>query len=104
LISASTCAAAVPPWPAGEPPDADADDAALAVAARRGDGEPEDADAAGLARGGTITATVGDAATAMPAGFPLQGPVAAVPQPTVASWLTVARPGPRAGESAVPAR
>jgi hypothetical protein len=81
LISASTCAAAVPPWAAG--------------AAERGAGEREDADADGpgpALRGGTV-ATAGGAAMAIPAGLPAQGPAAAAPHPAaVARVLTAVRP------------
>src|SRR5262252_247388 len=72
LISARTCAAAVPPWAAGgAEAGADAEGRAPAVpafgAAGRGDAEREDADAGGPVpawRGGTV-ATAGGAAMAI---------------------------------------
>jgi hypothetical protein len=112
LISASTCAAAVPPWAAGglagaeAAADADGLALAVAVAAGRGDGEREDGDADGPLpawRGGSVT-TAGDAAMAMPAGVPAQGPVAAPHPAVVARGLAVVRPDAGPGESTPRAR
>src|SRR5579863_9313237 len=73
LISASTWAAAVPPWAAGELAEPEDDGLADAEA-------DDDGDLVSAGRDGTV-ATVGDAATAISAVLPAQGPVAALPQP-----------------------
>src|SRR5579859_7252624 len=80
LISASTCAAAVPPWLGGELAwDGVVTDADGWALAGRGDGEREDADADGLVpagRDGTDATTGGP-----PVARPAQVPVAAAPHP-----------------------
>jgi hypothetical protein len=90
LISASTCAAAVPPWLVGELAGAVADAEGRALGGR-GDGEREDADADGLApagRDGTDATTGGP-----PVARPAQVPVAAAPHPdVVAPGLAAACP------------
>src|SRR5215469_12667464 len=101
LISASTCAAAVLPWAAGglAGAAADAEGRAPAVpgAARRGDDGWEDAD-------GTL-AIAGGAATARPAEFSAQRPVASAPHPAaVVRGLTVARLDAEAGKNSLRAR
>ena len=96
LISASTCAAGVPPWSpplplAAAPADAGAGAAAVVAGAVARDGEREDdADGDGAVplrrmravacRGGTVT-TAGGTATVTPAGLAGQAALPAAPHP-----------------------
>jgi hypothetical protein len=107
LISASTCAAAMPPWGADGLAEAeaaaDAEGWALAVPVPVGCGEREDTDADGASpvrawRDGTV-ATAGGTAMATSAGLPAQGPVVAAPQPVAAvRGLAFVRPDAGPGE------
>jgi hypothetical protein len=111
LISASTCAAAVPPWLAGGlGAVADPEGRALVVlvtgAAGRGDGEREDAGADGdvlAGCGGTVT-TAGVAARAKLAALPGQGLAAAPHRGVAVGEATPARPDAAAGDNAPRAR
>jgi hypothetical protein len=120
LISASTCAAAVPPWDAGGPAGADAAAGAVVVAVtggragiREDTGVAEDArrDAPALALGARLAGrtdgsftTAGGAATATSAGVAAQG-AAVVPHPiAVAAGLALVRPAAGLAENAPRAR
>jgi hypothetical protein len=117
LISASTCAAAVPSWLAGvlaeavaaADPEGWAPAVPVAGPPGRGDGEGEDAGGdvpvwrAAAGCGGTVT-TAGVTAMAMPAGLPAQGLVAAPHPAVVVREATVGRPDAGPGEKTPPRR
>src|SRR6185437_548001 len=102
LISASTCAAAVPPWAAvGAPARAEGaadvavlpppDPVAGATGCEEADGAGDRADRAvvwcarAAWRGGTVT-TAGATATAISSGLAPQAAMSVAPQPAVAAW------------------